>query len=236
VGKLTKSEFEELLKRAAERDVETGPRNFTSEELLEAGSELGISRDALLEVWREHEAKVARAAATEAAAHAAAVKATLLPRPRGTRVKLWRSHERLILQYRPRLAARITSAVTVVLAGGFALLSLRAGWPLNLAGALTAALLGGLALVAGHVVTRLELQRGGGRLSRRVGPLGYTRQLTIPGLVVRLEQELRQRQGVSHTARYVALDDGTRTHQLLVDYSVPEQRWIASELYDWLYG
>jgi hypothetical protein len=225
-GKLTKSEFEGLLKKAAERDVHTGPRNFSAQELLEAGSELGISRDTILEVWREHEAQVA----------AQAPRPALVPRPRGSRVTVWRTGTQLIVQYGPRVWAQIACGMAVLMSGAFALLSFRVGWPLNLVGGATAALIGGMAMVAGFSSTRLELDRVRGRLWRGVGPFGWTRKLTTEGLVVRCDQELRQVKGNSYTARFVAIDDGIHTHELLTHHSVPEQRWVASEIEHWLRG
>ncbi len=223
--KLTKGEFEELLKRAAERDAVDGPRDFSAEELLEAGRELGISRDSVMEVWREHEARQALSPPRPA-----------LPRPNGTRIALSRTHDRLVVDYRARLSARIAGTMAVAMFGAFGAFSLRLGWPVNLAGALICGVGVVASLVAGWTRTRLELDRAGGRLARRLGGLGYTRRLQLRGLGVRLEQESRDVGGTVIVTRHLVLEDGVHSHRLLRDFTVPEHRWVASELQAFLQG
>src|SRR5688500_16094371 len=60
---LTKEEFEQLLQRAAERHTLGGPRDFSVDELVEAGKELGIDAGTVREVHQEHERALARGAA-----------------------------------------------------------------------------------------------------------------------------------------------------------------------------
>jgi hypothetical protein len=225
---LTKAEFEQLLQRAAERDVFREPRLFTLPELVAAGQEIGIAPVSVQEVYGEYQQALQQQYRAR-------------QQPLGSIVRLHKDGDVLQLVVPPlrvrylRLKTVAVSAFTSVPAVAVIMMHVN---PLLA--------LPWLAVVAGagyiaHQSWRtpgqeLRLRRdGSGLLMRFSGRRVRESHQLIAGQVhARLAAVTETTQQGTETFRFVALDHATHTFPLLEGYSYPEQAWVVDEIERWL--
>src|SRR5687768_10706187 len=104
---LTKEEFEQLLKRAAERHTLDEPRDFSVDELVDAGAELGIDALTVRQVHREHELERQRSHSGPPARQ----------KPVGSKLELEKDGDTLYLRIPPTTGRLTAHAVTAGMAG-----------------------------------------------------------------------------------------------------------------------
>jgi hypothetical protein len=225
---LTKDEFQQLLARAAERQGQHGPRDFSVAELIEAGHELGLDPQTVREVHLEHQRARERDLSRPPARQ----------RPHDSILRLDREDEVLCLTIPPRRSEKVTAVMITVLGAAGALALATTSMPSWIV-ALFAACVAGISLIGVRAaITSRQLQLrpdGSGVLLTRVGG-GRARRVPLKAGQVHARLDVHVRQTKQQTSRipYVALDHGTETHELLVGYSHPEQAWVVEEIERWL--
>jgi hypothetical protein len=224
---LTKEEFQQLLQRAAERHTLETPRDFTADELVEAGKELGIDAGTIREVHQEHEQALARSDALPPAR----------PRPFDSKLRLTTEGGTLFLAIPPATSKLKAGVLTVFMAGAFTFAAVMgAPWPFTAFLAVGGLLMSFVSLRAANTRHELRLRRdGGGQLCRFIGQRGKAVELQSGQVHARLDSRVEgdEKQGYSKVT-FVALDHGTETHELCEGLSHPEQAWVVEEIERWL--
>jgi hypothetical protein len=226
---LTKDEFQQLLARAAERQGEHGPRDFTVAELVEAGQELGIDAQTVREVHLEHQ----RARERDLARPAARL------RPFDSILRLDREGDTICLTIPPRRSEKVMAVVLTLLgaAGVAGVASTSCPWWLVGLFGVVVGVISLISIRAAQTTRRLRLHRdGSGALITQVGSGNPGKRMSLQAGQVHARLDVRVRQTKEQTTRtpFVALDHGTETHELLVGYSHPEQAWVVDEIERWL--
>ncbi len=228
---LSSDEFSRLLQKAAERHVSEGPRSFTTQDLVEAGQELGIDRETVHQVYREHQAELERAQ------QRALSRPALRPLPRGSKLALVEEGEELTLVIPPRLGQKVGAVVASVFACGLFgfITTTGAPWPIMAAFGTIGAILIAVTVSAARTSWQLTLRRdGGGTLARVAGGRGTGTTLEPGQVHARLDERLVETQQGRRRVEFVALDHGTDTHELLEGYSRAEQAWAVDVIERWL--
>jgi hypothetical protein len=226
---LTKAEFEQLLARAAERHTKSGARDFTINELVEAGQELGIDALTVREVHLEHQRARERALA----------RPPLRERPYDSILRLDLTNETFELSMPPRASTKVLAVLFTMcasaLVGVCATLDVA---PLALAGAaVVGAGISYLSLRESQTTRHLRLYRdGSGLLISRVGGRDKGRGTPLLAGQVHARLDFRTVQDKDHPRQipFVALDHGTETHRLLEGYSHAERVWAVEQIEHWL--
>lgn len=224
---MTKDEFEQLLQRAAERHTLAAPGEFTVEELVEAGGELGLDAATVRQVFDEHQRALARSAALP----------PVRPRPNGSKVQLAREGDTMILDI-PPTATMAQAVVMIAVMGGALVFATVMGAPRMVSAILA---VGGLLLSyicyrVARTRYQLRLRRdGGGQLLRFVGDRAKGIELHPGQVHARLDSRMEGDEKKGYTkVTFVALDHGTETHELCEGLSHPEQAWVVEEIEHWL--
>jgi hypothetical protein len=217
---LTKVEFEQLLQRAAERDVFREPRLFSLPELVAAGEELGLAPASVADVYAEYQHELQRPPAR--------------PRPVGSNLWLQKSDDILFLRVPP---SRLGLGKKLAIAGapiGALYGALATGHPLWALGPATA-FLGSMTMhwldtrLPGY---ELGLHRdGSGTLTRLLGWRRHTLHL-VPGQLHARLVAVTADDG--RRTEVMVLDHGTRSFQTLEFYTHVEQAWVVEEIERWL--
>lgn len=224
---LSRVEFEQLLQRAVERHAKDGPRTFNEGELVEAGHELGIDAETVRAVYLEHQREQGRE-----------LRQPTRQRPFDSRLTLAREGDTFRLTIPPRTATKVMAVVMPLLFAGMLAVIMRAGFP-PLALAITGgigAVISLIAVQAARTTRQLVLKRDGSGLLVRVRG-GRHRGIPLQAGQVHARlamREVRGQQGDVTRIRYVALDHGTQTHELLGGYTHAEQAWAVDEIERWL--
>jgi hypothetical protein len=232
--RLSHEEFSRLLARAAERHTRTGANDFTLNELIEAGAELAIDAATVRAVYDEHgHDKDAQALVAERA-RAVSVR----PLPAGSRLGVMEEGETLIIGMPPATSRKVVAALVAVvglgMAGGVALLN-PLPWYLRLGFGVIMSLI--VYVVHRNARTGYELQlrhNGGGSLVRVLGARGKAILLQPGQVTARLDERVSGHQSAVRRTTYVALDHGTTTHELMEDFTRPEQVWVVDRIRQWL--
>jgi hypothetical protein len=225
---LTQEEFQKLLARAAERHGQQGPHDFSVEELVSAGQELGIDAQTVREVHLEHQRERERALA----------RPPVRQMPYDSRLRLERGGDTLCLTIPPRTSATVGAVVVTTMAtAGVAVMAYNGPPPWILGtGALLATAMSYMTIKHAQTTRELQLHRdGSGMLIRRVGS-GKRRGIPLRAgqIHARLDVEVVTSQDGTTRTPFVALDHGTETHQLMKGYSHAEQAWAVEEIERWL--
>ena len=227
---LTESEFKTILQRAAELEHGTSGEDrpalaFTHEEFLEAAHDLEIGPAALARAHRAHFAGVALAAAVE--------------RPFDTKIEVTRAASVLAIMlpaagWGSAAESALGSAVfflvftvlwTWITLHGMPLFAL-ASLPLWFKG--LRLLWDGIALLT--VRTQLCLTRESGMLIKRLGP--FTRRVALDPAHLKLRAP--KDEPTAENPPEVILEYGTRTYDLLAEFSGAERLWVFTQLRSWL--
>ncbi len=227
--KLTSEQWTALLARAVERDARMGPREFSRSDLLAAGDDLGLDRRAVEEVWAEHEEGLAR-------------RPPAVERPFDTKLRLEQSAAQLRIEFGSPLPTKLLSAAILAFTTFFLYMVVdRLGMGargmelFEVPFFLVPATIAGMAIWSGFTRTELTLTRQGGRLVRVLGPLRLTTVVHPRHIRLRLDEKVtRHNNGAVVGTRVLALDHGSKTHNLLAGYSVPEHLWVKAEIERWI--
>jgi hypothetical protein len=221
---LTQEEFQNLLQRAAERDVFREPRRFALGELVDAGREIGIDPITVQEVYGQYHRLLQRPRQV----HQRPLDSELSFNCDGDFLQLIVPESPCIrgLQVGGPLAA-VMGAVAASWAGVDSILC-----------AIAAVTVSAWILVsewatriAGH---ELRLRRdGSGLLLTFKGRTTKSYILRAGQVHARLDA-VPDSQHPSVTRRFVTLDHGTETHALLVGYSYGELAWAVETIERWL--
>ena len=224
---LTKEEFEQLLKRAAERHTLAEPRDFTVDELVEAGAELGIDALTVQEVHREHELDRQRSETGPPARQ----------KPLGSKLELHKDGDTLYLDIPPTIGRTSAHVVTAGVAGMAATVaSMDVPTPLLATIGMLAGLTAYLFQRRARSRQELRLRRdGSGLYCRFVGGRGKGIPLVAGQVHARHDSRtVGNMKTGHHQYTFLALDHGTETYELLVGRSHAEQAWAVDEIERWL--
>jgi hypothetical protein len=229
--KYSHDELVEVLQRSIALDEAAKEREFTEEDLAAAAKELGLAPETLQQARTE----LARRNTSR----------SLAPRPFDTRIELEATRDRLRLCIpAPRFSAAALLPLTFV-GIWFAFLTF---WTAMAARA--SLVFAGFSLpfwVAGFGLARRALFPMFQVTTLELGPEeGTIETLPVGGKTRLVRKELRARAGKhrrwkadstgasSRPEQAVILEHGTKAFPLLAGYSLPERRWVLSELKTWL--
>jgi hypothetical protein len=220
---LSRVEFEQLLQRAVERHAKDGPRTFNVGELVEAGHELGIDAETVRAVYQEHQRELGRPPTRQ--------------RPFDSKLTLAREGDTFTLSIPPRTAVKVWGVLQPALFAGMLAFLLSAGSPRPITAgvAVVGAVMALILIQSARTTRQVVLNRdGSGMLVRQRGGRHKGIPLQAGQVHARLGvREVQTQQGIRQV-RFLALDHGTQTHELLEGYSLAEQAWAADEIERWL--